>query len=285
MKKTIKILYAAVVCAVCLTVISTTVFASGKKLYGLSKEEVFDTLWERITTSHDGLDGSLMYDDCKKFVSEKNIDKMDYDTSAAYKEFKSWYDQRHTGREIQPYSEKVIAYLKDHPDADLRYSDQGVYDLNIRIDTADNLNESYKNSVYMQYDKSNMSKVYVWTYDSTNEQFVCKDESGNTVQTVYAYTKPPYIPSEVSEISTTEEPSRGKESSETAIEDDPITQISEEAPVEEQASETTIEASNKSSDDSSKDNSTLTTIIVGASGIIIAAVFAFLIVRQKKRRV
>lgn len=208
-----KIIAIAFSVAVCLTTVSTTAFAAGKYLIGLDNDEIFKLLWTELDRGVKGLEASLMYDDCRKFVySELNMQSKEsnYDLDDVYYDFLKFYESKTNGAKINTYSEEVVAYLKEHPDASLRWTgsysgDYTVYDLN---------NLVYKgthkeNEPLMQYDPKNIDKLIVWTYDPAIEQFVGKDESGNTVKTIKAYSKP-YEYKEPSDNSKQEEPSKSE---------------------------------------------------------------------------
>lgn len=293
MKKMKKMLCVLTVCILCLTMAATSAFAYGKRLNALSKDEVFECIWNYITQRHSGIDASLMYDECKTFVEQLQMPSKNYDTSDGYKDFLAWYKNNNEGIEIQPYSEKVIKYLQQHPNADLMWSDQGVYDLNVKIETSDNVDKSFRNNLFMQYKIGDMSEVLLWTYDAQNKLFICKDKNDKTIKTVYAYSEPYYKISSVLESSEQLNQSEINVSSsqntsriESSVLTEPVTASdTADHPVEESAIEesTVIESSTSEAESTNNDNTT-TVVIIVISGIVIAAVFVFLIIRQKKKR-
>ncbi len=326
MKLVRRIIAAVMVAAMCLTTLVTTAFAAGTKLYGLTKDEVFDAIWDELTYSVMGLEASLMYDELKQFVSELEITSLDYDAAQGNHDFKEWYSKKHENMKISTYNKTVIDYLKEHPNADLTWSgtssEYSVSDKNILV---------YKGSKsiddpYMQYDPENIDDLIIWTYDSDKEQFIGKDESGKLVKKVTAYSKPygyretsntskqeESLNSEVSEIETTStdqesEPeemivaeskasvvtteSNTKTSAVEDQPDSPVHVVEESAAADTSAvtnskgntEPVTAEASEDSpteEENSNNDNSTTTIIII--CGVVIAGVFAFLIIRQKKK--
>lgn len=281
MKRINRIACVIMVCIICLAM-SITVSASGKRLNDLSKNEICDIIRERIVNSYKGLNASLMYDECKEFVDQLQIPTKNYDTSDCLNDFKKWYKTKTGNMVVHYYNEKVIDYLRDNPGADLVWSTQNtttneytVYDKNVLVDR----NYGDEN-IHMQYSPENIDNVIIWTYDSSTNKYIGTNLSGSVIKTLDNKGKTDGQKStETSSVSKIESSDKAESPTESAIED------YGEAPVEEQVSETVEESGGENSEDTSSDNSTVTTIIIVASGIVIAVVFAFLIIRQKKRRV
>lgn len=330
-----------VVITLCLTVslLSTTAFAWGSDLVGLSENERFDELWEEVTQHYMGLEASLMYDELKKFVSELELNTKiyGYDVDDGYKDFIKWYENRHKGMKTELYDKEVADYLRKHPDADLDWTSGAgskdgelrVYDKNVLIATVKDSKNRDKLS-YMQYSPENVNGIIIWTYDPDKEQFVGTDENGKLVKKLTAYSKPYGYretsktskpeESSVAEVSETEDISDIQESEpqemdvvestastvtresstktsvaedqpdspvhaveESAVTTDPSA-ITDEKPDTASGSDTDVaEESPAEQENSSNDNSTTTIIII--CGVVIAGVFAFLIIRQKKKKV
>lgn len=335
-----RMIAAVMVAAVCLTTLATNALAAGKYLVGLSDDEIFDLLWERIDYGSKGLEASLMYDYCKQFVY-KEFDmqgkESNYDSDDVYHDFLKWYENQTGGMIINLYDKEVADYLKEHPGADLRWTDGAgagagelkVYDSNVLVATVKD-SKSRDELSYMQYSSESTPNIVIWSYDSDKKQFIGNDEDGKLVKKVTAYSKP-YGYRETSKTSKLEESSE-PEVSET----EDISDVQESEPqkmdvVESTASTVTRESSTKTSvaedqpdspvhaveesavttdpsaitgekpdtasesgtdvaeesptekENSSNDNSTTTIIII--CGVVIAGVFAFLIIRQKKKKV
>lgn len=333
-----RMIAAVMVAAVCLTTLGTTVFAWGKDLVGLSENERFDELWNKVTSYYMGIDASLMYDELKKFVADLEITTVyGYDVDDGYKDFIKWYENRHKGMKTELYDKEVADYLRKHPDADLDWTSGAgskdgelrVYDKNILIATVKD-SKNREELSYMQYSPESVNNIIIWTYDPDKEQFIGTDENGKLVKKLTAYSKPYGYretsktskpeESSVAEVSETEDVSDIQESepqemdvvestaSTVSRESSTKTSVSEDQPdspvhaVEEStvttdssaitgekpdtASESGTDVAEESPTEkgnSSNDNSTTTIIII--CGIVIAGVFAFLIIRQKKKKV
>lgn len=297
MKKTMKkMLCILTVCILCLTMTATSAFAYGKRLNALSKDEVFECIWNLTSP---GLEASLMYEECKTFVEQLEMPNKNYYASDGYNDFVEWYESKNGKMEIHTYNEKVIEYLKEHPGTELMWSsgsskridgklyiEYTVYDLNILVDKTTRTLDMPQ----MQYNSNNISALTVWTYDVADNQFIGKDINGNTVKKVYAYSKP-YGVEEMSSTSETVESSSIVSNSnaskiESSVLTEPVTASdTADHPVEESAIEesTVIESSTSEAESRNNDNTT-TVVIIVISGIVIAAVFVFLIIRQKKKR-
>lgn len=342
-----RIIAAVMVAAVSLTTLATTAFAWGKDLVDLSDDERFDELWKNVENSYIPLEASLMHDELKKFVSELDLETKiyGYDVNEGFKDFKQWYEKRHEGEEINTYNETVINYLREHPNADLRWTGTidhyTVYDLNVLV---------YKGShtlddPYMQYDSKNIDDLIVWTYNSDKNQYEGKNISGKLIKKLPAYSIPyshressktsepsntssvEQDESEDTEVSEMEEMEVSYADTMTAREDEPTTSDTDIVAVEnssntpdragtateevstEAVEEGTVRAkpdtatntdgtvradtdpvtaevaeeSPAEEENSNNDNSTTTIIII--CGAVIVGVFAFLIVKQRKKKV
>ncbi len=305
-----RMIAAVMVAAVCLTNLATTAFAAGKYLVGLSDDDVFELLWTDLDRGLSGLEASLMYDYCKIYVyNEFDMQgkESNYDSSDLYSDFMEWYKNETNGMEINTYNETVVNYLKEHPKASLRWTGSyngsyTVYDLNILVYQGNHKDDE----PLMQYDPENIDDLIIWTYDPDKEQFIGKDESGKLVKKVTAYSKP-YGYRETTDTSKQEESSKTEVSEvETTSSDQESNQeeIVVSSAVEEQPESTVKVDSSAATDDkadtalssaaevveeslaeeeSDNDNSTTTIIII--CGVVIVGVFAFLIIRQKKKKV
>ena len=241
-----RMIAAIMVVAMCLTTLGTTVFAAGTKLYGLSKDDVFDAIWDKLSYSVMGLEASLMHDELKKFVSELKITSLDYDAAQGNHDFKEWYSKKHEGMKINTYNKTVIDYLKEHPNADLTWSgtssEYTVSDKNILVyKGSENIHDPY-----MQYDPANIKNLIIWTYDPDKEQFIGTDESGKIVKKLTAYSKP-YGYRETSKTSKPEESSVAEVSETEDISDVQESEPQEMDVVESTASTVTRESSTKTS--------------------------------------
>lgn len=335
-----RMIAAVMVAAVCLTTFATNALAAGKYLVGLSDDEIFDLLWERIDYGSKGLEASLMYDYCKQFVY-KEFDmqgkESNYDSDDVYHDFLKWYENQTGGMIINLYDKEVADYLKEHPGADLRWTDGAgagagelkVYDSNVLVATVKD-SKSRDELSYMQYSSESTPNIVIWSYDSDKKQFIGNDEDGKLVKKLTAYSKP-YGYRETSKTSKPEESSVAEISETEDISDVQESEPQEMDVVESTASTVTRESSTKTSvaedqpdspvhaveesavttdpsaitgekpdtasksgtdvaeesptekENSSNDNSTTTIIII--CGVVIAGVFAFLIIRQKKKKV
>lgn len=293
MKRLKKMIIVLMVCALCMAMAATSVFAAGKRLNALSKDEVFDCIWKYIEQSNNGLTASLMYDECKAFVEQLEMPSKNYDTSDGYNDFKKWYDEKTGNKKILPYSDKIIAYLKEHPGANLELSGHGVYDLNVQVDTNENMNKSSDENIYLQYDSNNIDNAIIWTYNVDKNTFTGTDLNGSVLRTISnrgtVITKDNQETSKIT--SNNYEPSRNQVSKpvdtpkQSAVAAETSDQAIEELPVEEpKAVEETSTTVSESSDSNSNENNAVTIILIISCGIIISAVFASIIIRQKKKR-
>lgn len=293
-----KMIAIVMVAAVCLASLTTTAFAAGKYLIGLNDDEIFDLLWTELDISQKGLEASLMYDYCKQFVySELDVQnkKSNYDSTDVYNDFLKWYEEQTNGMKIRLYDEEVAAYLKEHPEADLRWTDGAgtkkgelrVYDSNILVATVKD-EKSRSEKVFMQYAPKDISHLIIWAYDADKEQFIGKDESGKIVKQVKAYSKPynTSVTSETSDTSNTPEAPKQTESSTVST----FGSNAQEEVIAEERPEATSKPSgttNKSEAEESaverKGNDNSTTIIFIVCGAILVGVFVFLIIRKKKK--
>ena len=305
MKLVRRMIAAVMVAAVCLATLATTAFAAGKNLVGLSDDEIFDLLWERIDYGSKGLEASLMYDYCKQFVY-KEFDmqgkESNYDSDDIYHDFLKWYENQTGGMIINLYDKEVADYLKEHPGADLRWTDGAgagagelkVYDSNVLLATVKD-SKSRDELSYMQYSSESTPNIVIWSYDSDKEQFIGNDEDGKLVKKVTAYSKP-YGYRETSNTSKQEESSKATASKVETTSSDQKSKQEEMVVAESKVNSVATESSTKTSaveeslaEEESNDNST--TIIIIICGVIIAGVFAFLIIRpfliirQKKKKV
>ena len=335
-----RIIAAVMVAAVSLTTLATTAFAWGKDLVDLSDDERFDEVWKEVTRHYMGLEASLMHEELEKFISQLEITTVyGYDVDEAYKDFEEWYENRHKDMKTDLYDKEVAAYLKEHPESDLWWTDgagskQGelrVYDSNILVATVKN-EKSRDEVLLMQYTPQDISHMIIWKYDADKEQFIGSDENGKLVKKVAAYSKPYIYKNDAStpEQSYTSSVVEQDESEDTEVSelqesyaetssvmvDDPMVsednvvavEVSDdksETAVGEPREESAVKASNDTAavsketveadtsmvaeesaaeqENSNNDNSTTTIIII--CGVVIAGVFAFLIIRQKKKKV
>lgn len=241
MKFVRRIIAAVMVAAVSLTTLATTAFALGKDLVALSDDERFNEIWKEVDHSFAGLEASLMHDELKKFISELEITSIyGYDVDEGFKDFKEWYNNRHKGMKIDLYDKEVAAYLKEHPDSDLRWTDgagakQGelrVYDSNILVATVKD-QKSRDVILFMQYSPENISNMIIWSYDVDKEQFIGNDENGKLVKKVPAYSKPYYYKS----TDVSEKSEQSESSTTEASEDETVSEVQESTAVEMTVSE------------------------------------------------
>ena len=298
MKRLKKMIIVLMVCALCMAMAATSVFAAGKRLNALSKDEVFDCIWKYIEQSNNGLTASLMYDECKAFVDQLEMPSKNYDTSDGYNDFKKWYVEKNNGLEIHTYNEKVIEYLKQHPGTELIWTtgssnridgklhvEYTVYDNNVLVDKADRTVDTPQ----MQYNSKNISNLTIWTYDIEKNEFVGKDINGNMIKTVYAYSKPYGIEeiSKSSEVIVQESITSKANTSQienSKLAESVISNKPEQSMEEPKAVEETSTTVSESSDSNFNENNAVTIILIISCGIIISAVFASIIIRQKKKR-
>ena len=304
--KIIKKLFCVILCAVCLSAVSIPAFAVSAygDLYGLSEEEKFNIIYEQVKSGWQGLEASLMHDELQEFVSNLEVSSMDYDVKDGYEDFIEWYEKKYDGMEINRYNEKVIAYLREHPDAELRwvgssdsYSISDVHNLNPSPYIVDQSDDDYHydpNAPLMQYNQKDLDNMIIWTYDKEKTQYVGKNTDGKVVKTVYAYSQPFGI-SEISE-ETSEKSDAVTASSNTysdsavAVDetypettDNYVSVESSAATVSQEVQEVVVDESVIATEAESKDNTGTTIIIIIGVLILIGIIVIIIMLGMRKR--
>ena len=300
--KIVKKLFCVILCAVCLSAVSIPAFAVSAygDLYGLSEEEKFNIIYEQVKSGWRGLKGSLMHDELQEFVSNLEVSSMDYDASDGYEDFIEWYNKKNDGIEIHPYNEKVVKYLRENPNANLRWTSTGsdsytVYDNNAQPSPllVDKSSSDF-DTPEMQYNQKDLDNMIIWTYDKEKTQFVGKNTDGKVVKTVYAYSQPFGI-SEISE-ETSEKSDAVIASSNTysdsavAVDetypettDNYVSVESSAATVSQGVQEVVVDESVIATEAESKDNTSTTIIIIIGVLILIGIIVIIIMLGMRKR--
>ena len=300
--KIIKKLFCVILCAVCLSAVSIPAFAVSAygDLYGLSEEEKFNIIYEQVKSGWRGLKGSLMHDELQEFVSNLEVSSMDYDALDGYEDFIEWYNKKNDGIEIHPYNEKVVKYLRENPNANLRWTSTGsdsytVYDNNAQPSPllVDKSSSDF-DTPEMQYNQKDLDNMIIWTYDKEKTQFVGKNTDGKVVKTVYAYSQPFGI-SEISE-ETSEKSDAVTASSNTysdsavAVDetypettDNYVSVESSAATVSQEVQEVVVDESVIATEAESKDNTGTTIIIIIGVLILIGIIVIIIMLGMRKR--
>lgn len=212
MKKIFKKLICAAI-TLCLTVsVSTmTAFALEYNRWTqakyLTKDELLESTWKSILSSNGTYEEQLSdntlilsytYDELKKFINDFKVpEDMDFEVQDMPDAFNDYMEEKLGNTVIEPYSEKVIQYLKTHPNADLEWTDRPhsssgtdsgymeylCYDKSTLVDDY----TSKDSNDYMQYSDNDVSNILIWTYDQSKDKYICKDQNGKTVNSVAKY--------------------------------------------------------------------------------------------------
>lgn len=216
MKKIISILLSFVTI---MSISSVTAFATEYNRWTqakyLTKDELFDSTWKSILSSsgtyEEKLTGNTLrlsytYQELKKFVNDFKVpEDRDFEVQDMPGAFKDYMKEKFENVIIEPYSKKVVQYLKENPNADLTwtyethgsdgYMEYICYDKSMQVDSY----TSKDTKDYMQYSNNDISNLLLWTYDKNSDKYICKNENGKVVNSVIKY----HIEGETSSSETT----------------------------------------------------------------------------------
>lgn len=283
----------------------------------LTKDELFESTWESILSSHgtyeekltgNTLELSYTYEELKKFVNDFQVpEDIDFQVQDMPDAFEDYMEEKNGDIVVEPYSKKVIEYLTSHPNSDLDWtirthssdSESGAGYVEYICYDKSNLVDSYTSkdtNNYMQYSEDDVSNILLWTYDEESDKYICKNQNGKIVNSVAKY----HLEGETSSgtVSASSEAAISSQTS-SMIDDKPVTASSPAVPDSPSAEEQPATASGDDTptttaepvpvgpgvtDNVSNSPSTTQIILIVIGVLIIAGIIVIIVMLNKKKR-